>query len=148
MLTKEVVDKYFKGKLETSPQNNASKILKDLELALTSPGLIEIAEDDIEKITSSSNKMIALSEEAHGKERAQELGRKIVASIGDIFQDKKASNVLFNITGSPDLTLYEVKEVAEYIYNAAAPDANIIFGAVIDEEKKDYINATVIFGSA
>ena len=92
--------------------------------------------------------MIAMSAKARGNKRSHKIGREIISNIGNIYRVKKATNVLFNITGSPDLTLYEVNEVANYIFNVIASDANIVFGALIDEEKKDYINATVIFGSA
>ncbi len=49
-----------------------------------------------------------------------------------------------NITGGPDLGLFEVNEAAEIIIQAADPDANIIFGAVIDENLKDTVQITVI----
>ena len=136
----------FRNKLEISPKSRSSIVLRDIASFLTKPGLINIEVNDLNKLIHSSKRMIAMSAKARGNERSHIIGRKIVANIGDMFRDKKATNVLFNITGSPDLTLYEVNEVAEYIYNIAAADANIIFGAVIDEEKKDFINATVIFG--
>ena len=55
-----------------------------------------------------------------------------------------ASGVIFNVTGGPDLTLYEVNEAAEVIYAVASPEANIIFGAVIDERVQGEIRITVI----
>ena len=137
----------FRNKLEISPKSRSSIVLRDIASFLTKPGLINIEVNDLNKLIHSSKRMIAMSAKARGNERSHIIGRKIVANIGDMFRDKKATNVLFNITGSPDLTLYEVNEVAEYIYNIVAADANIIFGAVIDEKKKDYVNATVIFGS-
>ena len=45
------------------------------------------------------------------------------------------------------MTLYEVNEIADCFYRAVNPKANVIFGAIIDESKTDYIKATVIFGS-
>ncbi|MBU0502095.1 MAG: cell division protein FtsZ, partial [Candidatus Margulisbacteria bacterium] len=55
-----------------------------------------------------------------------------------------AKGVIFNVTGGSDLTLYEVNEAAEVIYNAVDPDANIIFGAVIDEKVEGDVVVTVI----
>jgi cell division protein FtsZ len=55
-----------------------------------------------------------------------------------------AQGILFNVTGGPDLSLYEVNEAAEIIRRTADPDANIIFGAVVDPNMKDGIRITVI----
>ena len=55
-----------------------------------------------------------------------------------------ATGVLLNVTGGADLGLLEINEAAEIVQDAADPDANIIFGAVIDENLKDEIRITVI----
>lgn len=55
-----------------------------------------------------------------------------------------ATGVVFNITSSQDLSLFEVNQAAEVIYNTVNPDANVIFGTVIDENMKDYVKVTVI----
>ena len=55
-----------------------------------------------------------------------------------------AKGVVFNVTGGSDLTLYEVNDAAEVIYNAVDPEANIIFGAVIDEKLQGEVVITVI----
>jgi cell division protein FtsZ len=55
-----------------------------------------------------------------------------------------ARGVLFTITGGPDLTLFEVNEAAEIIHAAADPEANIIFGAVIDERMGGEVKISVI----
>jgi cell division protein FtsZ len=55
-----------------------------------------------------------------------------------------ANGVLLNITGGSSLGLFEVNEAAEIIAQAADPEANIIFGAVIDEDLKDEVRVTVI----
>ena len=52
--------------------------------------------------------------------------------------------ILLNISGGSDLKLFEVNEAAEIIRNSSSPDANIIFGAVIDENMKDQIKVTII----
>jgi len=55
-----------------------------------------------------------------------------------------AKGILLNISGGSDLKLFEVNEAAEIVRNAASPNANIIFGAVIDENMKDQIKVTII----
>ena len=55
-----------------------------------------------------------------------------------------ANGVLINITGGPTLTLAEVKSAADEIFSVSDQDANIIFGAVIDERMKDYVRVTVL----
>jgi len=147
MLIKDL-NELFDNKLEICSKSKPSIVLRDIASFLTKPGLINIEVKDLKKLIHSSKRMIAMSAKARGNKRSHKIGREIISNIGNIYRVKKATNVLFNITGSPDLTLYEVNEVANYIFNVIASDANIVFGALIDEEKKDYINATVIFGSA
>ncbi|MDQ3498327.1 MAG: cell division protein FtsZ, partial [Actinomycetota bacterium] len=55
-----------------------------------------------------------------------------------------ATGIILNITGGPDLGLFEVNEAAEIVHNAAHQDANLIFGAVIDENNGDRVSVTVI----
>ena len=55
-----------------------------------------------------------------------------------------ARGILFNVTGGPDLTLFEVNQAAAIIKETAHPDVNLIFGAVIDPEMKDAVRITVI----
>jgi cell division protein FtsZ len=55
-----------------------------------------------------------------------------------------ARGILFNVTGGPNLSLFEVNEAAEIIRAKAHPEANIIFGAVIDESMGDEVRITVI----
>ena len=55
-----------------------------------------------------------------------------------------ATGVLFNITGGPDLTMFEVDEAARVISSSAEPDANIIFGAVIKNDMADQVRITVV----
>lgn len=55
-----------------------------------------------------------------------------------------ARGILFNVTGGPDLSLYEINQAASIIRETAHPDVNLIFGAVVDEEMGDEIRITVI----
>jgi cell division protein FtsZ len=81
---------------------------------------------------------------AKGEERAREAAEKAISSqLLDITIDG-ARGILFNVTGGPDLTLFEVNQAAAIIKETAHPDVNLIFGAVIDPEMGDELRITVI----
>ncbi len=81
---------------------------------------------------------------ATGENRASEAAQRAISNaLLDVTIDG-ARGVLFNVRGGADLTLYEVTEAAEIVKKMTHPDANIIFGAVIDEEMGDDIQITVI----
>lgn len=82
--------------------------------------------------------------EASGDNRAEEAAKKAIHSPLLETSIQGAKGVLLNITGGPDLGIFEVNEAAELIREAADPDANIIFGARIDESLEDRIMITVI----
>jgi cell division protein FtsZ len=82
---------------------------------------------------------------ASGENRAVEAAQRAISS--PLLEEVKidgARGVLINITGGPDLTLHEVNEAATLIQEEADQDANIIFGAVIDESMGDQVRITVI----
>ena len=82
---------------------------------------------------------------ASGEDRAVEAAQKAISS--PLLEDvsiQGARGVLINITGGPDLTIHEVNEAATLIQEEADDEANIIFGAVIDESLHDQIRITVI----
>src|SRR5262245_23666637 len=82
---------------------------------------------------------------ASGENRAAEAAQKAISSpLLEEVAIKGARGVLINITGGPDLTLHEVNEAASLIQEEADEDANIIFGAVIDESMGDEVRITVI----
>jgi cell division protein FtsZ len=79
-----------------------------------------------------------------GDDKAAVAAEKAIASsLLDVTIDG-ARGILFNVTGGPDLSLFDVNEAAEIIRKTAHPEANIIFGAVIDDSMKDEIHITVI----
>jgi cell division protein FtsZ len=81
---------------------------------------------------------------ANGDTRAADAAQSAISSaLLDVTIDG-ARGILFNVTGGPNLSLFEVNEAAEIIRSKAHPDANIIFGAVIDEAMSDEIRITVI----
>ncbi len=111
---------------------------------ITVPGLINLDFADVRSIMAEGG--AALMAIGHGKDenKAVEAAEKAIASsLLDVTIDG-ARGILFNVTGGSDLTLYDVNEAAEIIRKTAHPDANIIFGAVIDESMSDEIHITVI----
>jgi cell division protein FtsZ len=81
---------------------------------------------------------------AGGESRAQDAARGAISSPLLETSVEGARGVLLNITGGPELTLFEVNDAAEIISQAVDPEANIIFGAVIDESMGDRVRVTVI----
>ncbi len=111
---------------------------------ITVPGLINVDFADVKTIMSSAGSALMGIGTGVGENRAQTAARSAVASpLLEISMDG-ARGVLFNITGGPDLTMTEVDEAAKIISSAADPDANIIFGATIDESMHDQIKIAVI----
>ena len=111
---------------------------------ITIPGLINVDFADVKTIMSSAGSALMGIGTGVGENRAQTAARTAIASpLLEISMDG-ARGVLFNITGGNDLTMSEVNEAAQIIASAADPDANIIFGATIDESMKDQVKITVI----
>src|SRR5207302_9928859 len=82
--------------------------------------------------------------QGQGETRAADAARQAIMSPLLEQSIDGARGVLFTITGGPDLTLFEVNEAAEIIHAAADPEANIIFGAVIDERMGGEVKISVI----
>jgi cell division protein FtsZ len=111
---------------------------------ITVPGLINLDFADVRTIMADGGAALMSVGKASGDGRAEEAAEKAIANpLLDITIDG-ATGVLFNVTGSSDLTLQEVYDAADVIGRTVAPDANIIFGAVIDKEVSDELRITVI----
>jgi cell division protein FtsZ len=111
---------------------------------ITVPGLINLDFADVRSIMSEGGAALMAIGRAEGENKASEAAEKAIASsLLDVTIDG-AHGILFNVTGGPDLTLHDVNEAAEIIRQTADPEANIIFGAVIDESMTDQLNITVI----
>lgn len=111
---------------------------------ITMPGLINVDFADVRTIMTNAGSALMGIGTGVGENRAQTAARTAIASpLLEISMDG-ARGVLFNIIGGPDLTMSEVDESAKIIAAAADPDANIIFGATIDESMRDQIKITVI----
>jgi cell division protein FtsZ len=111
---------------------------------ITIPGLINVDFADVKAVMSAAGSALMGVGTATGEGRAVEAARTAISSPLLETSIDGASGVIFNVTGGPDLTLYEVNEAAEVIYSVASPEANIIFGAVIDEKVQGEIRITVI----
>ncbi|MBI2195966.1 MAG: cell division protein FtsZ [Candidatus Levybacteria bacterium] len=111
---------------------------------ITMPGLINVDFADVRTIMTDAGSALMGIGTGVGENRAQAAARTSIASpLLEISMDG-ARGVLFNITGGPDITMSEVDEAAKIISSAADPDANIIFGATVDESMHDQIKITVI----
>ncbi|NLL17768.1 MAG: cell division protein FtsZ [Clostridia bacterium] len=108
------------------------------------PGLINLDFADVKTIMSQTGSALMGIGRATGEKRATEAARMAISSPLLETSIDGAQGVLLNITGGNDLGLHEVNEAAQIISSAAAESANIIFGAVIDEDLKDEIRITVI----
>jgi len=111
---------------------------------ITVPGLINLDFADVRAIMNEGGSALMAIGRAKGEGRAQEAARQAISSaLLDVTIDG-SRGILFNVTGGNDLSLFEVNEAAEIIRATADPEANIIFGAVIDPEMEDEIRITVI----
>lgn len=108
------------------------------------PGLINLDFADVKTIMTDAGSALMGIGRATGEKRAAEASRMAISSPLLETSINGAQGVLLNITGGINLGLLEVNEAAEIVSAAADPDANIIFGAVIDENLKDEIRVTVI----
>jgi cell division protein FtsZ len=111
---------------------------------ITTPGLINLDFADVRTIMSEGGSALMAVGTGTGENRAQEAAKNAVSSALLDVTIEGARGILFNVTGSGNLSLIEVNEAAEIIRSKAHPDANIIFGAVIDDSIDDAIRITVI----
>ena len=121
---------------------NAVRGISDL---ITIPGLINVDFADVKTIMSNMGRALMGTGRAGGERRAIEAAQQAISS--PLLEDVSitgATGILINITGGPDLTLFEVNEASTLIQEAAHEDANIIFGSVIDPSIGDELRITVI----
>jgi cell division protein FtsZ len=112
---------------------------------ITVHGLINLDFADVRAIMCEMGMAMMGAAVASGENRAVEAAQRAISSpLLEEVKIEGARGVLINITGGPDLTLHEVNEAATLIQEEADQDANIIFGAVIDESMGDEVRITVI----
>ncbi|MCA9907780.1 MAG: cell division protein FtsZ, partial [Anaerolineae bacterium] len=111
---------------------------------ITVPALINLDFADVRTIMSEGGAALMAVGHATGDERAQKAAEAAISSaLLDVTIDG-ARGILFNITGGGDLSLFEVSAAASVIKESAHPEANVIFGAQIDESLGDEVRVTVI----
>lgn len=141
----EVVDKKLSlleaFRVADSVLNHGVQGIADL---ITIPGLVNVDFADVKSIMSDAGSALMGIGVGVGENRAQHAARQATASPLLEVSMEGARGVLFNIIGGADLTMAEVDEASKIITAAADPDANIIFGATIDETMHDQIKITVI----
>lgn len=111
---------------------------------ITIPGLVNVDFADVRAIMADAGSALMGIGIGSGKSRAREAAIAAISSPLLESSIEGARGVVFNITGGHDLTLHEVNTAAETIYEVVDPNANIIFGAVIDERLQGEIRITVI----
>ncbi len=111
---------------------------------ITVPGLINLDFADVRTVMAEAGSALIGIGVASGEDRAVRAARTAISSPLLETSMDGARGVLLNVTGGLDLGLVEVNEAAQIIAEAADPDANIIFGAVIDEGLRDEVRITVI----
>jgi cell division protein FtsZ len=111
---------------------------------ITLHGIINVDFADVRTIMSDAGSALMGIGRASGDNRAIEAARAAIDSPLLELSIDGAKGILFNITGGPDMGMYEIDEAAKAITEASDPDANIIFGAIIDEAMSGEIKITVI----
>lgn len=111
---------------------------------ITIPGLINLDFADVKAVMSEGGAALMAVGHGEGEERARVAAEQAISSrLLDVTIDG-AQGILFNVTGGPNMSLYDVNIAAAIIRETAHPDANMIFGAVIDESMGDEMRITVI----
>lgn len=121
---------------------HATKGISDL---ITVPGLVNLDFADVRTVMAEMGDALMGTGQANGEGKAVHAAQQAISSpLLEGVSISGAKGVLVNITGGEDLSLYDVSEATTIIYEAAGEGANVIFGAVIDENLQDEIFITVI----
>lgn len=118
--------------------------VKGIAELITTPGLINVDFADIRTIMQGSGTALMGVGIGSGDKRAISAIKQAISSPLLDISIEGAKGVLFNVVGGPDLTMAEVDEAASVIAKSVDPDADIIFGAVIDDKMMDSIKVTII----
>ncbi|MBD1838610.1 cell division protein FtsZ [Coleofasciculus sp. FACHB-64] len=137
---------------ETMPVQDAFRVADDIlrqgvqgiSDIITIPGLVNVDFADVRAVMADAGSAMMGIGVGSGKSRAREAAVAAISSPLLESSIEGARGVVFNITGGSDLTLHEVNAAAETIYEVVDPNANIIFGAVIDDRMQGEVRITVI----
>lgn len=108
------------------------------------PGLINVDFADVRTIMGDAGTALMGVGTGVGKTRAQDAAVAAISSPLLDFPIKRAKGIVFNVVGGFDLTLAEINAAAEVVYENADPDANIIFGALVDPKMENEVSITVL----
>ncbi len=111
---------------------------------ITTPGLINLDFADVKNVMTGAGSALMGIGHGEGEDRAEEAARSAISSPLLESSIEGARGVLLSISGPTDLTLHEVNRAADHITRVAHPDANIIFGAVVDDALGEEVRVTVI----
>eukprot|EP00850_Spirogloea_muscicola_P001437 SM000005S17234 [mRNA] locus=s5:968080:970940:- [translate_table: standard] len=111
---------------------------------ITVPGLVNVDFADVRAVMQNAGSAMLGVGIGSGKHRAEEAARAAIMSPLLMTAPARPNGVVYNITGGKDLTLLELNKAAEIVYEMADPNANVIFGAVIDDSSEGSIRMTVI----
>lgn len=118
--------------------------VKGIAELITTPGLINVDFADIKTIMANAGTALMGIGIGSGDKRAMAAIKQAISSPLLDISIEGARGVLFNVVGGPDLTMAEIDEAASIIQKTVDPDADIIFGAVIDDRMMDQIKITLI----
>ena len=118
--------------------------IKGISDLIQIPGLINLDFADVKTIMTNQGEALMGIGEGTGENRAADAAKMAINSPLLETSIDGAKGILLNISGSSDLGIFEVNEAAQIISDAADPDANIIFGSVIDESLGDKVQVTVV----
>ena len=118
--------------------------IKGISDLITVPGIINLDFADVKTIMTNQGEALMGIGIGEGENRAVDAAKMAINSPLLETSIEGAKGILLNITGSGDLSLFEINEAAEIISEAADPEANIIFGSVIDENLGDRVQITVV----
>lgn len=118
--------------------------IEGISSLITQHGLVNVDFADVKTIMSDAGTALMGIGYGTGDSRAAEAARAAIESPLLELSISGAKGILFNITGGNDLSMYEVDEAARIVTETAAPEANIIFGAVIDENFTGQVKCTVV----
>src|SRR5438093_5992933 len=111
---------------------------------ITVPGLVNLDFADVRTIMRDAGSALMGIGSASGENRAAEAARTAISSPLLEASVEGATGILLNVTGGPEIGLFEVNEAAEVVTSASDQNANVIFGAVIDDSMGDEVRVTVI----
>ena len=118
--------------------------IEGISQLITVPGIVNLDFADVRRIMSEAGPALMAIGYGHGEQRAVEAARQAISSPLLEIDITGATGVIFNVTGPPDLGLHELNTAARAIAEVVDPEAEIIFGATVDESLQDEVRITVV----